>query len=504
MKKLFRKIGTAVLAMAVVFSALSVASPVAEDSVGVKTVQAEELDKNIGDYSWKLFPGEGGGSAWINKYNGSAKQIILPGSLKDDGETYAIGVGTSAFEGDAKITKIAAPDGVEFFAEKAFYGCTSLTELAIGDSVQYIANNAFAECPNLKTYRFSGKEVSDIKMIENCGIGQDKDGNIYEGVTVYTTAGSKVDEFVKELNAKSKNGNTIKLVYQDDPYSKHTVVPDSSSGGSGSSGGSSGSSGSTGSTGSTGSSGSTGSTGSSGSTSSSGSTGTGKAADPAKQMGEDGTALGKGASLQAAEKVLVKYAKETDPAGSVFGSLQLKIGKLTASSIQIKWKKVSGAKKYVIYGNKCGTKNRVKKLATVSGSNKTFKKILGKKVKKGTYYKFIIVALNAKNQVVTTSKMVHGATKGGKVGNDKAVTTKAKKNKVTIKKGKTFKLAAKAVAQSKKLKVRRHRGICYESSNKKVATVSKKGVITGKKKGTCYVYAYAQNGVMKKIKVTVK
>jgi uncharacterized protein YjdB len=46
--------------------------------------------------------------------------------------------------------------------------------------------------------------------------------------------------------------------------------------------------------------------------------------------------------------------------------------------------------------------------------------------------------------------------------------------------------------------------VTYESTNPKVAKVSKKGVVTGKKKGSCYVYAYAQNGVFAKIKVTVK
>ena len=57
---------------------------------------------------------------------------------------------------------------------------------------------------------------------------------------------------------------------------------------------------------------------------------------------------------------------------------------------------------------------------------------------------------------------------------------------------------------SKKLKVKKHRGIAYESSNKRIATVSSKGVIKAKKKGKCYIYAYAQNGPMAKIKVTVR
>ena len=43
----------------------------------------------------------------------------------------------------------------------------------------------------------------------------------------------------------------------------------------------------------------------------------------------------------------------------------------------------------------------------------------------------------------------------------------------------------------------------WTSSNTKVATVSTKGTIKGKKKGSCYVYVYAQNGVFAKVKVTV-
>ena len=84
------------------------------------------------------------------------------------------------------------------------------------------------------------------------------------------------------------------------------------------------------------------------------------------------------------------------------------------------------------------------------------------------------------------------------------VKAKAKKNKVTVKVKKTFKLAAKQTPASKKLKVKKHRAIVYETSNAKIATVSKKGVIKGVKKGKCKVYAYAQNGVCAVITVTVK
>jgi hypothetical protein len=71
--------------------------------------------------------------------------------------------------------------------------------------------------------------------------------------------------------------------------------------------------------------------------------------------------------------------------------------------------------------------------------------------------------------------MIHVATIGGKVGNYKAVKTKAKKNKVEIEDGKSFKLAGKGVPQSKKLKVKAHTRVRYESANNDIAKVTAKG-----------------------------
>ena len=119
--------------------------------------------------------------------------------------------------------------------------------------------------------------------------------------------------------------------------------------------------------------------------------------------------------------------------------------------------------------------------------------------KKGTYYKFMMVAVDASNKVISTSTVVHAATAGGKVGNPTKITTKAKKNKVTVKVRKTFKLAAKQAGK----KVKKHRAVSYETSNPAIASVSKKGVIKGLKKGKCFVYVYAQNGAAQKINVTV-
>jgi hypothetical protein len=59
------------------------------------------------------------------------------------------------------------------------------------------------------------------------------------------------------------------------------------------------------------------------------------------------------------------------------------------------------------------------------------------------------------------------------------------------------------VASGKK-KINIHRKVKFESTNKKIASVTLGGVVKTKKPGTCYIYAYAQNGVYTKIKVVVK
>ena len=200
-----------------------------------------------------------------------------------------------------------------------------------------------------------------------------------------------------------------------------------------------------------------------------------------------------------AEAAITASASDEGPEGSQFAPLQLRSTKQAKTSIKLTWSGVSGASRYVIYGNACGKYNRMNKLTTWTGRTFTVKTLAnGKALKKGTYHKFMVVALDANNNVVSTSKVVHVATKGNKkIANPTKVTTKKTK---ALKKGKTFKLGAKQVGK----KVKKHRGLCYETSNPNVAIVSKKGVVKAVGKGTCYVYAYAQNGVVKKVKITVK
>jgi hypothetical protein len=189
-----------------------------------------------------------------------------------------------------------------------------------------------------------------------------------------------------------------------------------------------------------------------------------------------------------------------DYKGSNFGLLRAQTTKLKKNSVTVKWNKVKNADGYIVYGAKCGAKSKYKVLKVVSGKTTSY---THKKLKKGTYYKYNIVAFKYVNGVKVTlaaSKKIHATTLGGKYGVAKAV--KLNKSKIKIKKGKTFKIKASEIKKDKKIKS--HRAICYESSNTKIATVNSKGKIKAKKKGKCTIYVYAQNGVYKTVKVTVK
>lgn len=213
------------------------------------------------------------------------------------------------------------------------------------------------------------------------------------------------------------------------------------------------------------------------------------------------------------EDVKTPKPEEDDPASGedtnikvnkTFRKLSLAEAKPAQNAVKLSWKQVSGADGYVLYGAQCNTKDhryKLKAIAAIKDGSKTT--YTNKKLKSGTYYKYCIRAyklIDGKKVWLAKSKVIHVTTKGGKYGNAKAV--EVNKGNITLKQGKTFAIKAKQIAGSKPIK--KHVVIKYESSNSKVAAVNRRGLIRAKRKGTCYIYVYAQNGRYKKIKVTVK
>lgn len=209
--------------------------------------------------------------------------------------------------------------------------------------------------------------------------------------------------------------------------------------------------------------------------------------------------------------ITVKIEQEKPDSGDIdtkldtsFATLRLAYVSSTKTTATLSWKEIEGADGYVVYGAPCNTKgqiNKVKKLAVIkNGVTTTYK---DKGLKSGTYYKYVVKAyklVDGKKVFIARSKTVHVTTAGGKYGNAKSV--KVNKTSVNLTTGEKFKVKASMVKKDKTIK--QHVEIRYETSNSKVATVNSNGVITAKGKGTCYIYVYAQNGVYKRIKVTVK
>ena len=201
--------------------------------------------------------------------------------------------------------------------------------------------------------------------------------------------------------------------------------------------------------------------------------------------------------------VKAKRTKANDQA------LSSKFNITTGKSIKVTWGKVAKADGYDVYMAYCkkGKYTVVKSVKSAKTLSVTINKLDKKVVNQKDNVKCYVVAYKkVDGKKVTIGKSITGHAVGKKnttVTDVKKIQTK--KSAYSLKKGKTAKIKATIVKKNKKLPLFGHTAkFRYDTSNKKVATVSKDGKITAKRKGTCYVYIYAVNGCAKKVKVTVK
>ena len=212
-------------------------------------------------------------------------------------------------------------------------------------------------------------------------------------------------------------------------------------------------------------------------------------------------------SVAAAEAAILSMNNDEEPENTAYGPLSARVVKVRKKALKVQWKQVTGAAGYIVYANKCGKSNKyvkIEELAGGSAASYTLTKINGKALSKNTYYKILIAAYKNSStgkRVITICKTIYAATSGGKNGNPAKLTLN--KKKATVKVKKKLKLSAKQTGKSG-MKLKKYRNISFESSNPKIATVTKKGVVKGVRKGKCYIYVYAQNGLSKRVKLTVK
>ena len=177
----------------------------------------------------------------------------------------------------------------------------------------------------------------------------------------------------------------------------------------------------------------------------------------------------------------------------------------------VKWKKSASADGYYVYAQYCGNKKSktVKTIKKNTTTKTTITKIGGKKINQKKNFHVYVVPykiINGKKVTLGKSTVAHlVGSKNAKYSNVKKLTLN--KSKYSVKVGKTAKIKAKVTLVNKNKKhIPKGHGakLRYKSSDTSIATVSKNGKIKGIKKGTCIIYVYSINGLMKKAKVTIK
>ena len=413
------------------------------------------------------------------------KTIVVPDSVTE--------IGTSAFKSavleslklPSKLTEIpdemcdhsealksvTIPDGVTKIGDKAFRYCIALTSIQLPSKLKEIGEDAFADCMTLKSITipehvtkigagaFSGCDVlekvtlpKDLKEIGEFAFWASpklQEVIIPEGTTTIGRKAFFGCAGLKKIVIPASVKTIGEDVFKDANKDLVIVTPDGSA-----------------------------------------------AAVYAKSHGIKCVVD----QLQKLEKTILSKKDIKNVSGAVFNKMKVRAAQVGPKYVQLKWTRVKGAT-YNIYGAlRTGT---FKKIATVAKGKNSYKH---PGLKKNKFYKYIVVAYDASSDAKTIksiSPTIVVPTAGGTYR--KIASVSINKGNSTIKKNKTLKITAKAQAKAgsgKQLKI--YRKVQYESSNKNIATVGAIGKITAKNKGSCFIFAYAQDGTFKKIKITVK
>ena len=181
--------------------------------------------------------------------------------------------------------------------------------------------------------------------------------------------------------------------------------------------------------------------------------------------------------------------------------------KATGKTVEVAFGDVKNAAGFDVFIQKCSKKFKTTPTKTITGKSNLSTKI--SKLQKNGNFKCKIKAfkfIDGKKKYIATSEVLHFAGyKNKKYTNAKKIKLVTKSFTLTA--GQKAKIKAKTVKVSKKKKLlsKKHaRRFRYMSSNTGVAKVTKYGNIKAVAAGNCEITVIAQNGVSKKVKVTVK
>lgn len=95
-----------------------------------------------------------GYTSCINHYEDG--QLVIPGSVTYQAESYKVVIGQFAFRLCNKLTRVTIGEGVEHIGDYAFVGCSSVTEIRLPATLQTIGAGAFCNLTSLTTMRCMG------------------------------------------------------------------------------------------------------------------------------------------------------------------------------------------------------------------------------------------------------------------------------------------------------------------------------------------------------------
>ena len=175
------------------------------------------------------------------------------------------------------------------------------------------------------------------------------------------------------------------------------------------------------------------------------------------------------------------------------------------TALEIDWTEVKGADGYDIFFARCNKHFKLKKTVKATESRVVRFKGLDKHKNYKGYVKAWKKVNGKKTYIGKASPQVHAI--AGDYTNQKCNTRSVTLNKtrLTLKAGRSARLKATLEGVESGMKLLDHvRKVRWYSTNANVATVDANGRVKAVGKGSCTVYAIANNGVRNKAKVTVK
>ena len=175
------------------------------------------------------------------------------------------------------------------------------------------------------------------------------------------------------------------------------------------------------------------------------------------------------------------------------------------SALKLAWTKVRDAYAYDVYFAKCGKEFKLKKTVKASESCVVRFKGLDERESYKAYVRAWKMVNDKKVYIGKASPQVHAITGGYDAKNCNTRSVTLNKSSLTLKvgKSKTVKATLKGVKSGKTI-MQHVQKVRWYSTNVNVAKVNKNGKVTAVGKGSCTIYAIANNGVRNSVKVKVK